>query len=658
MLVPEFGHIAFWLGFGLAVSLAIIPQIGSYAGWRSWMSASIGLAHGVFLFSTIAFVVLLYAFLTDDFSVAYIAKQSNTAMPWYFKASALWGGHEGSLMLWIWVLALWTSLVAALSTNLPLVLRARILAVLGIICVGFFSFTGVTSNPFERTLPNVPADGADLNPLLQDVGLIFHPPLLYVGYVGFAVAFAFAVAALQGGRLDAAWARWTRPWTTAAWAFLTLGIALGSWWAYYELGWGGWWFWDPVENASLMPWLVGTALVHSLAVTEKRGNFRAWTVLLAISAFCLSLLGTFLVRSGILTSVHSFASDPERGRFILYFLAIVIGGSLSLYAVRAGQLKAMGTPHWFSREGFLLSNNLLLVVSATMILLGTLYPLIIDALGMGRVSVGPPYFNALFVPMAVVMFVFMGIGPLAPWSRPDSGWIWRQMRFVLGISLIVGVAVSWAWGGALPFWTVAGIACAIWLAAGSLIDLYHKTRGNRPLARLQRLGAGYIGMVIAHLGVAVVTFGVAMVSGFVQERDVRMALGDSHTLDVYEFRMTSLDVVNGPNWVADQATIEIFKGDDRVATVTPQKRKYTVSGQIMTEAGIHNRWDGDLFVAMGEPLEGAWGIRLRIKPFINFLWLGSILMALGGAVALFDPRYRTRFARQTQPSGAAGAVHG
>ena len=650
MLVPELGHIAFWLGFGVSVSLAVIPQVGSYAGWRSWMGSAIGLSYGVFSFATLAFAVLLYGFLTDDFSVAYIAKQSNTAMPWYFKASALWGGHEGSLMLWIWVLALWTALVAALSNNLPLILRARILSVLGMICIGFFAFTGVTSNPFERTLPNVPADGADLNPLLQDVGLIFHPPLLYVGYVGFAVAFAFAVAALQGGRLDAAWARWTRPWTTAAWVFLTLGIALGSWWAYYELGWGGWWFWDPVENASLLPWLVGTALVHSLAVTEKRGNFRAWTVLLAISAFCLSLLGTFLVRSGVLTSVHAFASDPERGRFILYFLAIVIGGSLTLYAARASQLKSFGSPHWFSREGFLLSNNLVLVVSATMVLLGTLYPLIIDALGMGRVSVGPPYFNALFVPLAVVLFAFMGIGPLAPWSRPDSGWIWRQMRVVLVLSVVLGVLVSWAWGGRIPVWTVVGIACAFWLAAGSLIDLYHKAKGANPMARLSRLGAGYFGMVVAHLGVAVVTFGVAMVSGFVQEKDVRMKLGDSQTLDVYEFRLAQLEVVQGPNWVADQARMEILRDGQLVATVLPQKRKYNVSGQIMTEAGIHNRWDGDLFVAMGEPLEGAWAIRLRIKPFINFLWLGAIIMGIGGTWALFDPRYRARFARQSSAS--------
>ena len=658
MLIPELGHFAFWLGFGLSLSLAVVPQVGSYAGWRSWMGSSIGLSYGVFLFASVAFGVLLYGFLTDDFSVAYIAKQSNTAMPWYFKASALWGGHEGSLMLWIWVLALWVALVALLSTHLPLILRARILSVLGMICVGFFAFTGVTSNPFERTLPNVPVDGQDLNPLLQDVGLIFHPPLLYVGYVGFAVAFAFAVAALQGGRLDAAWARWTRPWTTAAWVFLTLGIALGSWWAYYELGWGGWWFWDPVENASLLPWLVGTALVHSLAVTEKRGNFRAWTVLLAISAFSLSLLGTFLVRSGVLTSVHAFASDPERGRFILYFLGIVIGGSLTLYAARASQLKSFGSPHWFSREGFLLSNNLILVVGAVMVLLGTLYPLFIDALGLGRVSVGPPYFNALFVPLAVVLFVFMGIGPLAPWSRPDSKWIWQQMRWVAVGSIVAGLLVSWLWDQRLPVWTVLGIACAIWLAMGSLIDLYYKIRGNRPLERLRRLGAGYTGMVIAHLGVAVVTFGVAMVSGFVAERDVRMQVGDVQSIGGYEFHLKSLSVVEGPNWVADQANMEITKDGEFVALVTPQKRKYNVSGQIMTEAGIHNRWDGDLFVAMGEPLEGAWAIRLRIKPFINMMWLGAVIMGIGGVWAMFDARYRVSLGQRVARRSKGNAVHG
>ncbi|WP_420550686.1 heme lyase CcmF/NrfE family subunit [Litorivicinus lipolyticus] len=650
MLIPEIGHLAMWFAFGMALALAVIPQVGSYAGWRSWMSASIGLSHGVFLTSALAFGVLVYGFVMDDFSVAYIAKQSNSAMPWYFKVSALWGGHEGSLLLWILVLALWISLVAGLSQHLPLILRARILSVLGMISIGFLAFTGITSNPFERTLPNVPLDGADLNPLLQDVGLIFHPPLLYVGYVGFSVAFAFAVAALQGGRLDAAWARWTRPWTTAAWVFMTLGIALGSWWAYYELGWGGWWFWDPVENASLMPWLAGTALVHSLAVTEKRGGFRAWTVLLAISAFCLSLLGTFLVRSGVLTSVHSFASDPERGRFILYFLAIVIGGSLTLYAARAGRLKSVGAPHWFSREGFLLSNNLLLVVAALMVLLGTLYPLVIDALGMGRISVGPPYFNTLFAPLAVVLFGLMAIGPMAPWSRPDSAWIWRSMRWVLLATAILTALVGLG-SGEFKLWSSLGVAAAFWVALGTLTDVWMRVRGDHPLARLKRLGAGYHGMVVAHLGVAVLTFGVAMVSGFNQERDLRMQVGDSAELGGYRFEFERLETVAGPNWDADQAVINIYRSDRLMRQVTPQKRRYRVSGQVMTEAGIYNRWDSDLFVAMGEPLDDAWAIRLRVKPFINFLWLGSFIMAVGGAIAMLDRRYRVRLTARAAVDG-------
>jgi len=576
-MIPELGHLAMILALCLAVVQATLPLIGAWRGDRQWMGLAQPAAWGQFAFLGFSFACLTYAFMVDDFSVAYVAHNSNSALPWYYKFSAVWGAHEGSLLLWAFILAGWTFAVAIFSRQLPEDMLARVLGVMGLISIGFLLFLIVTSNPFERLLPQVPMDGRDLNPLLQDFGLIVHPPMLYMGYVGFSVAFAFAIAALLGGRLDAAWARWSRPWTLVAWAFLGLGIALGSWWAYYELGWGGWWFWDPVENASFMPWLVGTALIHSLAVTEKRGVFKSWTVLLAIAAFSLSLLGTFLVRSGVLTSVHAFATDPERGVFILIFLLMVVGGSLTLFAMRAPVVKSQVGFGLWSRETLLLVNNLLLVVATAMILLGTLYPLLLDALSGAKLSVGPPYFNAMFVPL-------------------------------------IGVR-----------------------------DLLDKTRHKGLFKGMRSLAPSYWGMHLAHLGLAVCAIGVVLTSHQSAERDLRLAPGESLSLGGYEFVFEGAVHHEGPNFTSDKATIRVLDGDKQIATLHPEKRLYTVQQMPMTEAGIDAGFTRDLYVALGEPLgDGAWAVRVHIKPFVRWIWLGALMMGLGGVLAASDRRYRVK----------------
>lgn len=473
-MVPELGHFALILALCLSIVLAILPLAGTYNGNVLWMKASRSLATGLFTFVAVAFVCLCYAFLHDDFSVQYVANNSNSLLPNQYKLSAVWGGHEGSLLLWVLILTAWTFAVSVYSRNLPIDMLARVLSVMGMISVGFLLFTVLTSNPFDRYLPNFPSEGSDLNPLLQDPGLIIHPPMLYMGYVGFSVAFAFAIAALLSGRLDSAWARWSRPWTNTAWAFLTIGIALGSWWAYYELGWGGWWFWDPVENASFMPWLVGTALIHSLAVTEKRGLFKSWTILLAIFAFSLSLLGTFMVRSGVLTSVHAFANDPERGVFILAFLALVIGGSLTLYALRAPVVKSVPGFNLFSREVFLLGNNILLVVVMATVLLGTLYPLIADALNWGKISVGPPYFNFFFVPLMALLCLLLGVGPLTNWKNTGFERLKRLLWWPLGVSLIVAGIFPLLYADEYEWTAAASVFVGSWVVLSSKSDLLHQ----------------------------------------------------------------------------------------------------------------------------------------------------------------------------------------
>ncbi len=643
-MIPELGHFALILALCMSLCLALVPLWGSLVGHRGAMVLAPSLAVGFFVFSAISFSILTWAFLQDDFSVALVASHSNSLLPPWFKFSAVWGNHEGSLLLWILVLAGWTAAVALFSQQLPLVMHARVLAVMGWIAVGFLLFALVTSNPFERTLPGIPADGSDLNPLLQDIGLIIHPPLLYMGYVGFSVAFAFAIAALMAGRLGASWARWSRPWTNTAWAFLTLGIMLGSWWAYYELGWGGWWFWDPVENASFMPWLAGTALVHSLAVTEKRGVFKSWTVLLAIFAFSLSLLGTFLVRSGVLTSVHAFATDPERGVFILIFLAIVLGGSLTLYALRAPAVQSRISFELLSRESLLLVNNVVFLVSTLTVLFGTLFPLLMDALGQGKYSVGPPYFNAVFVPLMAVLIPFMGLGPVSRWKR-DSASRWRAELLLPAIAaLVMGVVFPLLYQQSFNISAALAMVLAFWLVLGLLRDLRQKVRNAASVSTgLRRLSASYYGMWLAHLGFAMCVVGVVLTSQYAVEKDLKMVPGQSEEVAGYVYTFDELAVVQGPNYAAQEARFSVYRNGELVVKLAPQKRRYLASGQIMTEASIDAGLFRDLFVAMGEPVgDDGWAIRLHHKPFVRWMWLGAIFMGAGGLLTLADRRYRQK----------------
>jgi cytochrome c-type biogenesis protein CcmF len=657
-MIPEIGHFALILAFCLSIILATVPAWGAWRGNSVAMSLAPSLSVGILVFVSISFICLATAFLQDDFTVALVASHSNSLLPAMYKFSAVWGNHEGSLVLWALILAMWTAAVALFSPQLPLLVLSRVLSVMGVIAVGFLSFSLITSNPFARLLPGAPADGNDLNPLLQDPGLIIHPPLLYMGYVGFSVAFAFAIAALLGGRLDASWARWSRPWTNVAWAFLTLGIMLGSWWAYYELGWGGWWFWDPVENASFMPWLAGTALIHSLAATEKRGLFKSWTVLLAIFAFSLSLLGTFLVRSGVLTSVHAFATDPERGLFILVFLGLVVGGSLTLYALRAPAVSSRVTFSWVSRESLLLFNNVVFLVATLTVLFGTLFPLLVDALGMGKVSVGPPYFNAVFVPLMALLVPGMVLGPISRWKR-DNASRWRG-------ELLVPTLVAVLCGITFPLvqapynvWVALAVLLSSWLVIGLAKDVWRRVRsGSSVAAGLRRLTAGYCGMVVAHLGFAACIIGVVATSQFSIEHDLKMEPGDTRELAGYQFRFLEVGQVRGPNFIADEARFEVTQDGVQVALLNPQKRRYLASGSVMTEAAIDAGLFRDLFVAMGEPVgdDGAWAMRLHYKPMVRWMWLGAILMAVGAFTATLDKRYRRH--RQAADEPIKAAAHG
>ncbi|MCL5043023.1 MAG: heme lyase CcmF/NrfE family subunit [Gammaproteobacteria bacterium] len=644
-MIPELGQVALIIALVIAVLQSVIPLYGAWRGDSLAMNFARPAAAGQLLFVLIAYLCLTYAFLADDFSVTYVALNSNSALPWYYQLSAVWAGHEGSLVLWALMLTGWGFAVAVFSRDLPDEMLSRVLAVMGMITVGFLLFTLMTSNPFDRQLPFHPADGNDLNPLLQDFGLIVHPPTLYMGYVGFSVAFAFAIAALLGGRLDAAWARWSRPWTLAAWSFLSLGIILGSWWAYYELGWGGWWFWDPVENASFMPWLVGTALLHSLAVTEKRGVFKSWTVLLAIAAFSLSLLGTFLVRSGVLTSVHAFATDPERGVFILGFLLLVVGGSLLLYAVRAPVVKSkIGFDLW-SRETFLLVNNVILVVSTLMILLGTLYPLALDAMTGAIVSVGPPYYNALFVPLMALLMAAMGIGMLSRWKDTPVRWLWGQIKWVLALSAI-GAVITALWIGDHHFAVGSMMLLVIWVVGISIKDMHNKVRHKGWWPGMRGLPRSYWGMTLSHIGMAVCAVGVVGASLFDSQRDLRMAPGDSVTLGSYRFEYQGTEPRFASNWQSDVAVLNVYKGDRQITQMRPEKRFYTVQNQMMTEAAIHAGFTRDLFVAMGEPLgDEVWAMRVHIKPFVRWIWLGGLFMVVGGLLSASDKRYRLKARR-------------
>ena len=646
-MIPEIGEFALIIALFVSVVLALIPMYGASTGNEMWMTYAKPLAMGQFFFVIISFICLGYAFSQDDFSVVYVAQHSNSQMPIQFKLSAIWGGHEGSLLLWALILSGWTFAVSRFSKALPLDMLARVLSVMGVVATGFISFLLITSSPFARYLPRFPADGADLNPLLQDFGLIVHPPMLYMGYVGFSVAFAFAIAALLSGRMDAAWARWARPWTNIAWAFLGMGITLGSWWAYYELGWGGWWFWDPVENASLMPWLVGTALVHSLAATEKRGVFKSWTLLLAIFAFSLSLLGTFLVRSGVLTSVHAFASDPERGFFILMLLALTMGGSLTLYALKAPNVKSESSFSWLSREVFLLINNIFLTVMAVTVLLGTLYPLLIDALGQGKISVGPPYFNAVFVPIMCAMAIAMGVSVAVRWRETTVKAVLNKLWLPAAISILCGLIFPLAYGSGFEFRVFLGISVSLWVMSNVITEFMGKFRNAQTItSRLKQLPLSYYGMMVAHVGVAVTAIGITLVSTYSEERDMRMQKGDSVELAGYQFTFQGTHVVKGANYMADQATIVVTEDGDSVVTLSPEKRRYNVKNAVMTEADIDPSLFRDLYVALGEPLEkGAWAVRIHYKPYVRWLWLGGILMAFGGLLTVADKRYRQRSAK-------------
>jgi cytochrome c-type biogenesis protein CcmF len=655
-MIPEIGQLALVLAALLAATQGTLPILGAARRVPAWIALARPAAQGQLLFVAIAFGCLAWSFVTNDFSVLNVASNSNSQLPLHYRFAATWGSHEGSLLLWVLMLAGWTVAVTLLSRRLPEAMVARVLGVMGLISLGFLLFMLMTSNPFDRILP-APADGRDLNPLLQDPGMVIHPPMLYMGYVGFSVAFAFAIAALLGGRLDATWARWSRPWTTAAWCFLTLGIMIGSWWAYYELGWGGWWFWDPVENASFMPWLVGTALIHSLAVTEKRGAFRSWTVLLAILAFSLSLLGTFLVRSGVLTSVHAFATDPTRGVFILTLLALVIGGSLTLYASRAHRVAAGGDFEPVSRESMLLANNVLLLVAAGSVLLGTLYPLFLDALGLGKISVGPPYFEAVFVPLMAPLVFLMGSGPIARWKQASLLDLWSRLRWALGVAVATALVLPAAAGRWSPFVSL-GLGLAAWILAATVVGAMERIRNARGglAARLAQQPRAWWGMTLAHLGIAVFITGVTLVKGYETERDVRMAIGDTVTVGGYTFRFDGVRDAAGPNYRAVRGAVDVSKDGRSIRTLRPEKRVYNAREMPMTEAAIATGLRGDLYVSLGDPVgEGAWTVRVYHKPFVTWIWGGCLLMAFGGALALSDRRYRVRAARDATIPGAATA---
>jgi cytochrome c-type biogenesis protein CcmF len=636
-MIPEIGHFALILALALAICQGVLPLIGAHRNDAAMMSVGRTAVYGQFLFVAISFGCLIWAFSSDDFSVLYVANHSQLSLPAGYKISATWSAHEGSLLMWILILAAWSAAVARFSSDVPKVLIARVIGVLGLLAVGFLLFALLTSNPFERLIPAA-IDGADLNPLLQDPGLAIHPPLLYVGYVGFSVAFAFAIAAMISGDLDQNWARWTRPWTIVAWLFLTIGIALGSWWAYYELGWGGWWFWDAVENASFMPWLIGTALIHSLAVTERRGLFKSWTLLLSIAAFSLSLLGTFLVRSGIIVSVHAFATDPTRGFFILAFLGIVVIGALALYAWRAPGLDSEVGFGALSRETFLLLNNVLLVVATILVLMGTLAPLIVEMINGGKISIGPPWFEIAFMVPMIPLVLLLGLGMHTAWRKQNTGPWLKLLRLPAISAVIIGIVLPLLFYGRVSLLLVVGCGAAAWIVISSLIQPVRSLRRKEGATAITRAA---LGMSIAHLGMGLFVIGVTIVSAFGVESDRAMRPGETLEVGGFEFELREVREVHGPNYTAVEGVVEVRRDSEFVATVRPQKRQYLVQKNWMTEAGIHPSWNKDLFIALGDQLgDNAWSVRIQYKPMIRFIWLGAFVMALGGLVAVSDRRKR------------------
>jgi cytochrome c-type biogenesis protein CcmF len=656
-MLAELGNFALVLALMMGILLSIYPMWGAYKNHTQMMAMAKPLAIGMFVFTAFAYGCLTHGFMTDDFSLAYVANTSNSTLPIYYKITAVWGGHEGSFLLWVLIFSIWTVAVALFSKAIPMQMVARVLSILGMVGIGFYLFMLLTSNPFDRLLPFFPIDGKDLNPLLQDFGMIIHPPMLYMGYVGFSVAFAFALAALISGKLDSTWARWSRPWTLAAWSFLTVGISLGSWWAYYELGWGGWWFWDPVENASFMPWLVGTALIHSLAVTEKRKVFKSWTVLLAISAFSLSLLGTFLVRSGVLVSVHSFASDPSRGLFILGLLVVIIGGSLALYAYRAPQLKGSGRYQLFSREVLLMGNNVFLSAATLVVLLGTLLPLVHKEISMGSISIGAPFFNQMFTYLIVPFVLVMGIGPLSRWKSQSAQALYKQLLIAFGLSVSAGILVNASFEQS-SYMAALGLVMSFWIIITTIMEIRQRIEpqvasGKFTISQsLRKLTRSHWGMVSGHLGFAVTLIGIALVSAYNVERNVRMAVGDGITVQGYEFVFKNVSEFAGPNYTADIAHLDVFQNGQMVASLAAEKRFYPVQRNVMTEAGIDSGLTRDLFVALGEQLKnGDWSLRIYVKPFINWIWLGTFIMAFGGVLSISDRRYRmAKIAEKPNPN--------
>jgi len=652
-MIAEAGHLALCFALALSVILALFPLYGSYKGAAGPVLLARPVAILLFLITALSFAALCYAFWINDFTVAYVANNSNSLLPWYYRLTAVWGSHEGSMLLWVLMLSGWTAAVALLSNSLPLILQGRILGVLGTVNLGFYAFVLLMSNPFERTLPFFPVDGRDLNPLLQDFGMIIHPPLLYMGYVGFAVSFAFAIAALLGGRFDANWARWARPWTLAAWLFLTLGIMLGSWWAYNELGWGGWWFWDPVENASLMPWLVGTALIHSLAVTEKRGTFKSWTVLLAIAAFSLSLLGAFLVRSGVLVSVHAFATDPSRGLFLLAFLLVVVGGSLLLYGLRMHAVRSQARYQLFSREVLLWGNNIFLLTATLVVFLGTLYPLFHKELGLGSISIGEPFFNSIFQYLAIPFALLLGLAPWVRWKQQQLQPLVQPLAMWLVGALVLAVGVLSLYQTPSANLALLGLLLGAWVTMATIGEIQQKAVQLGGIPGLFKLQASHWGMVLGHLGFAMLVVGIAMTKTFSVEKDVRMKIGDSVELNGYTFLLSDVYALNGPNYGGQAAELEVFQHGEKVTHLHAEKRFYPVTRAVMTEAAVHARLSRDLYVALGEELSGpSWALRVYVKPYVRWIWLGAILMALGGLVSLGDKRYR----RKTPATVTTGAT--
>lgn len=643
-MIPEIGNFSLIIALAIALFLATVPLYGAQKNNLQLMQFSRYAVVAQFFFILLSFGALIYSFIIDDFSLRYIASNSNSALPMIYKISAVWGAHEGSFLLWLFILSIWTMAVAFFSKSLPITMTSRVLSVMGMLSIGFLLFIIFTSNPFERLFP-APVDGRDLNPLLQDPGLAIHPPMLYMGYVGFSVVFSITIAGLISGQLDSAWARWSRPWTVIAWVFLTLGIALGSWWAYYELGWGGWWFWDPVENASFMPWLIGTALLHSLVVTEKRGAFKSWTVLLALIAFSLSLLGTFLVRSGVLVSVHAFASDPTRGSFILAFLVLVIGGSLMLYAIRGSSMSGGGQFNLFSKDTFMLLGNILLSVACAMVLLGTLYPLLDQMIDLGKLSVGEPYFNAVFVPIMLPALVLMSMAPLMRWKSDRFDRVFKQMLIPLAVALSVGIALFFIEKGSVMISISVGLASLI--VASVVMSLINRLKSKSVGSALKKIPLSFYGMNLAHIGVAVFIVGVTFTESMSLQKDLRMEQGDTISLGSYSFTFEGAKSHQGPNYIAYEGAVSIVNSDgDSIGVLQPQKRVYQVRGMPMTEAGINAGLFRDLFVALAEQLDnGAWSLRVYYKPFIRWIWLGCILMALGGFIAILDKRYRLRVAK-------------